>query len=786
MEPAQVGGGSKFRSLPHPPSLLSSAHHGQRRRVLDVTGGGEEEVGLLVENLLTPDECAFYVRHLDEAGMQPLAAGSTSSSSASASGEGEFPAHYRTSDRLLTLSPDAARALFERLLPCLRPSDAVGVPMGPGTEGVWLPVGLNECLKFARYYPGGHFSAHIDGPWVPSAKRASMFTVVIYLNDARSQPPCVGGHTNFLRPAIITPQAQRITESAAAESHIARSQQEHNVVYSVEPKTGSAVVFRHELLHEGAPLLSGVKYILRTELIFERVDSALTPRSISPEEELAWTRIVSLYELSESLYRDRDSTGFVEAYLEALELQRSFTPSASAGRATLPFSVLERVVSCLDDPGDVLRVMRASRALYRLGRMNPVWQHFATNAAASSSSLATEKKSWNADWYGLCRRMVADGRRKAQLPRNRHIEGGNESFGSEHHCKGVELAHRWQTRSGPMLPSALTMGDVNAGIRPPAIVIDSGTLNTKVGFGGEEKPRATFPTIVGRQRHCHSFTPKVYTGDVALQRGGHLTCRFPIEKRVVTNWDDMELIWTHAFAELSVQPMDHPVLNLEPIAQSRASREKATQIMLETFNVPAYCSVAQPVAALMANGLKTGLVVDVGENVIDVAPVYQGHCLQYAAQRLEIARGHGLTGVLRALLNENREPNQRLRTTSESQKVRQAKEALCFTSLNFEDDMRIADMQQNTVRDPVPELFGNIVFAGGSSAMPGFGQRLQHEVQLLSPPGVCVRVMSRADPLLATWQGGAAFASHTAFDDAWLTSQQYDEYGPPQIDWVCY
>lgn len=143
-----------------------------------MTGGGEEEVGLLVENLLTPDECAFYVRHLDEAGMQPLAAGSTSSSSASASGEGEFPAHYRTSDRLLTLSPDAARALFERLLPCLRPSgvltlfacavrrdgrtdpvwprvsDAVGVPMGPGTEGVWLPVGLNECLKFARYYPG--------------------------------------------------------------------------------------------------------------------------------------------------------------------------------------------------------------------------------------------------------------------------------------------------------------------------------------------------------------------------------------------------------------------------------------------------------------------------------------------------------------------------------------------------------------------------------------------------------------------------------------------------------
>jgi hypothetical protein len=88
------------------------------------------------------------------------------------------------------------------------------------------------------------------------------------------------------------------------------------------------------------------------------VDTPLTPRKISLEEELAWTRIVSLCVFSEvspslilpfaashhlvhlqSLSRDRDSTGFVEAYLEALELQRSFTASASAGQATLPFPV---------------------------------------------------------------------------------------------------------------------------------------------------------------------------------------------------------------------------------------------------------------------------------------------------------------------------------------------------------------------------------------------------------------------------------------------------------------
>jgi hypothetical protein len=207
----------------------------------------------------------------------------------------------------------------------------------------------------------------------------------------------------------------------------------------------------------------------------------------------------------------------VEAYLEALELQRSSTASASAGQATLPFpvyaspqghfhatarpvtnvreQVLERVVSFLDDPEDVFRVMRASRTLYRLGRMSPVWQHFATNNNAASPA-ATEKKSWNADWYGQYRRLVADRRRQAQLPRNRHVEGGFES--SEHQCKGVELAHRWQTRSRPMLPPALTVGDVNAGIRPPAIVFDSGTLNTKVGTPARSKRT--------RNTHTHTHT----------------------------------------------------------------------------------------------------------------------------------------------------------------------------------------------------------------------------------------------------------------------------------------
>lgn len=50
---------------------------------------------------------------------------------------------------------------------------------------------------------------------------------------------------------------------------------------------------------QGAPLLSGVKYILRTELVFERQATPLTPACATEEEWKAWNQIERLYQASE-------------------------------------------------------------------------------------------------------------------------------------------------------------------------------------------------------------------------------------------------------------------------------------------------------------------------------------------------------------------------------------------------------------------------------------------------------------------------------------------------------
>ena len=41
--------------------------------------------------------------------------------------------------------------------------------------------------------------------------------------------------------------------------------------FSIIPKTGMALVFPHHLLHQGNSVVSGVKYVLRTDVMYERI-----------------------------------------------------------------------------------------------------------------------------------------------------------------------------------------------------------------------------------------------------------------------------------------------------------------------------------------------------------------------------------------------------------------------------------------------------------------------------------------------------------------------------------
>ncbi|KAL3773437.1 hypothetical protein ACHAW5_006921 [Stephanodiscus triporus] len=232
------------------------------KQLIPITG--RCKLAVVLHNVIPPEECASLIQRAEDAGFDDALIQDEN-------GRQILRQDIRRCGRCIIDDASLAEAVYERILGALEgmpelkkkimhapwitssssSSSSGGNERDANNSNVVSAVGLNERMRFLRYMPGHFFSPHQDLRYVRGpdcglrAGETSYITVQLYLNDSRTRPGFKGGATQFL----------------SGERHGKRH-------YNVKPKQGSVLIFDHDLVHEGSIVTEGIKYSVRTDIMF--------------------------------------------------------------------------------------------------------------------------------------------------------------------------------------------------------------------------------------------------------------------------------------------------------------------------------------------------------------------------------------------------------------------------------------------------------------------------------------------------------------------------------------
>ncbi|KAE8789065.1 actin-related protein 6 [Hordeum vulgare] len=359
------------------------------------------------------------------------------------------------------------------------------------------------------------------------------------------------------------------------------------------------------------------------------------------------------------------------------------------------------------------------------------------------------------------------------------------------------------------------------------VVIDNGGGLLKAGFGGDNDPIAVVPNCIAKSPGSNANSKKWLAADQLQAQDVDVTgvtLRRPIDRGYLINTEVQREVWERVLRGLlQVDPTNSSLLLVEPQFNPPALQHATDELVFEEFGFNSLCVADAPSLVHLYEASRQpslfhsqcSLVVDCGFSFTHASPVLQNFTLNYAVRRMDLG-GKALTNYLKELVSYRS-----LNVMDETLLIDDAKEKLCFVSLDVPRDLRLArsadfltdmilEFALTNERFLVPEmlfhpidlgmnqaglaecivraaqachpyiqpvLYQSIILTGGSTLFPRFAERLQRELRPLVPEEYQVKIISQENPILGVWRGGSVLASSPDFDSMCVTKSEYEEMG---------
>ncbi|KAI5066962.1 hypothetical protein GOP47_0017490 [Adiantum capillus-veneris] len=340
---------------------------------------------------------------------------------------------------------------------------------------------------------------------------------------------------------------------------------------------------------------------------------------------------------------------------------------------------------------------------------------------------------------------------------------------------------------------------------PCSVIIDGGSGYCKYGWSNFDRPSGRFPTF--------------------LAYGN-------IENPMYNSLMDF---FTTIYERLAAKPSLQPVVISTPICHydetevataARRNLRHVTHKVLFSMGVKAICAVDQAVLALIAAKQTSGIVVNIGFQLTSVVPIRHGKIMRNAGVEVIGQGALQLTAHLCELMQQNGISFDNITI------VKALKERLCYVAQDYDAELsrnteatcilnnqgefklsherfmaceimfqpylgglRTMSLQQAValciehcvqITDDVDiPWFNTIVLAGGSSSLPGLGERLKKELRKMLPHQISqnLTVISPTNGAELAWSGAKLLSNVSCFEETWcIKKKEFIKHGQKILD----